>query len=44
MSLAELRLAFQTLTERLDTIEADITALRDGLVAAGSTHAHRSNS
>ena len=33
---AELRAAFQALTERLDTIEADITALRDGLAAAAS--------
>jgi hypothetical protein len=33
---AELRAAFQALTECLDTIEADITALRDGLAAAAT--------
>jgi len=31
-----LRQAFQALTERLDQIEAEITALRDGLAAAAS--------
>jgi len=36
MTPAELRQAFQALTERLDQIEAEITALRDGLAAAGS--------
>lgn len=34
MTPAELRGAFQALTERLDQIEAEITALRDGLAAA----------
>ena len=34
MTPAELRHAFQALTERLDQIEAEITALRDGLAAA----------
>jgi hypothetical protein len=34
MTPAELRQAFQALTERLDQIEAEITALRDGLAAA----------
>jgi hypothetical protein len=34
MTPAELRHAFQALAERLDQIEAEITALRDGLVAA----------
>jgi hypothetical protein len=36
MTPAELRRAFQALTERLDQIEAEITALRDGLAAAAS--------
>jgi cell division protein FtsB len=36
MTPAELRHAFQALTERLDQIEAEITALRDGLAAAAS--------
>jgi hypothetical protein len=36
MTPAELRQAFQALTERLDQIEAEITALRDGLAAAAS--------
>jgi hypothetical protein len=36
MTPAELRRAFQALTERLDQIEAEITALRDGLTAAAS--------
>jgi hypothetical protein len=36
MTSAELRRAFQALTERLDQIEAEITALRDGLAAAAS--------
>ena len=36
ITAAELRAAFQALTERLDTIEADITALRDGLATAAS--------
>src|SRR5512137_847441 len=36
MTPAELRHAFQALTERLDQIEAEITALRDGLVVAAS--------
>jgi len=40
MTPAELRQAFQALTERLDQIEAEITALRDGLaVAAGQPQA-----
>jgi hypothetical protein len=34
MTPPELRHAFQALTERLDQIEAEITALRDGLAAA----------
>jgi hypothetical protein len=33
---AELRAAFQALTERLDQIDAELTALRDGLAAAAS--------
>ena len=33
---AELRLAFQSLNERLDLIETDLTTLRDGLVAAAN--------
>ncbi len=36
MTPAELRRAFQALTERLDQIESEISALRDGLVAAAS--------
>ena len=36
MAPAELRQAFQALTEQLDQIEAEITALRDGLAATGS--------
>ena len=36
MTPAELRHAFQALTERLDQIEAEITALRDGLASAAS--------
>jgi hypothetical protein len=36
MTPAELRQAFQALTERLDQIEAEITALRDGLAAAAT--------
>ena len=36
MTPTELRQAFQALTERLDQIEAEITALRDGLAAAAS--------
>ena len=36
MTPAELRHAFQALTERLDQIESEITALRDGLAAAAS--------
>lgn len=36
MTPAELRQAFQALTERLDQIEAEITALRDGLAVAAS--------
>jgi hypothetical protein len=36
MTPAELRQAFQALTERLDQIESEITALRDGLAAAAS--------
>jgi hypothetical protein len=39
MTPAELRRAFQALTERLDQIEAEITALRDGLAAAGQPQA-----
>ena len=39
MTPAELRHAFQALTERLDQIEAEITALRDGLAAAGQPQA-----
>ena len=34
MTAAELREALQALTERLDQIEADISALREGLAAA----------
>jgi hypothetical protein len=34
MTPAELRQAFQALTERLDQIETEIAALRDGLAAA----------
>ena len=37
ITAAELRLTFQTMTERLDSIEADLTALRDGLAAAASS-------
>ena len=33
---AELRLAFQSLNERLDLIETDLTTPRDGLVAAAN--------
>jgi hypothetical protein len=33
---AELRLAFQSLTERLDSIETEIAAIRDGLATAAS--------
>jgi hypothetical protein len=33
---SELRLAFQSLNERLDLIETDLTTLRDGLVAAAN--------
>ena len=36
ITAAELRAAFQALTERLDTIEADLIALRDGLATAAS--------
>jgi len=36
ITAAELRAAFQALTERLDTIEADLIALRDGLASAAS--------
>jgi hypothetical protein len=36
MTPAELRRAFQALTERLDQIEAEITALRDGLSLAAT--------
>jgi hypothetical protein len=36
MTPAEVRQAFQALTERLDQIEAEITALRDGLSLAAS--------
>jgi hypothetical protein len=36
MTPAELRQAFQALAERLDQIEAEISALRDGLAAAAS--------
>ena len=36
MTPAELRRAFQAMTERLDQIEAEITALRDGLSLAAS--------
>jgi hypothetical protein len=36
MTPAELRRAFQSLTERLDQIESEITALREGLAAAAS--------
>jgi hypothetical protein len=36
MTPAELRRAFQALTERLDQIESDISALRDGLAAAAN--------
>jgi hypothetical protein len=36
MTPAELRQAFQALTERLDQIEAEITALRDGLSLAAT--------
>jgi hypothetical protein len=40
MTPAELRQAFQALTERLDQIEAEISALREGLaVAAGQPQA-----
>jgi hypothetical protein len=35
----ELRSSFQALTERLDQIEAEITALRDGLTAAAAAPA-----
>ena len=37
MTPAELRRSFQALTERLDQIEAEITALRDGLRVAAPT-------
>ena len=36
MTPAELRRAFQALTERLDQIESEITALRDGLSLAAT--------
>jgi hypothetical protein len=36
MTAAELRAAFQSLTERLDQIEAALTTLREGLTAAAS--------
>ena len=39
ISPAELRASFQALTERLDQIEAEITALRDGLTAAATAPA-----
>ena len=37
MTPAELRNAFQALTERLDQIESEIAALRDGLAAAAGS-------
>jgi hypothetical protein len=37
MTPAELRHAFQALTERLDQIESEIAALRDGLAAAAGS-------
>jgi hypothetical protein len=36
MSAAELRLALQALTERLDQIEASLASLREGLTAAAN--------
>ena len=36
ITATELRAAFQTLAERLDTIEAELAAMREGLAAAAS--------
>ncbi len=36
LTAAELRAAFESLNERLDQLEADIAALRDGLASAAS--------